>query len=211
MRQTLTKGLVVAAAATSALSLYGTWAYADSGSRTAADSSAAALSGNTVHRNTPAPLDALKPVLGDGTSGYGDDKSAGDTSKDSAIGTPDTSGTGSSTAGSVSVTSDTKSDDTPGYGASGYGSDDSSDGYGSDDCSCGSPTPPPPTVTPAPPAKPTPTPSKTPPAKAVVPPAAPPVMAETGAEGTAAAVAGSAALLAAGTVLYRRGRTSARR
>jgi hypothetical protein len=187
VRQTLSKGLVVAAAATSALSLCGTWASADSGPRGTAVESPAALLGNTVQSATPDEPDALKSVLGGSTPGYGTDDSSGYGAKD-----------------------------TSGYGAdhtSGYGAEEPS---GKPSCGCDdSPTPtpskattPPPKTTPSP----TPVASKTPPVtptpREFTPP---PKMAETGAESVLAATAASGALLAAGTILYRRGRTASRR
>ncbi|MFD4544615.1 hypothetical protein [Streptomyces sp. NPDC058466] len=193
MRQTLSKGLVVAAAATSALSLYGTWASAAPRMLGTAAESPAVLSGNTTPRDTPGEPDAQETAYAEGTSAYEDG----------------TSGDGDGTSGY-------------GDGTSGYGGD--TPGYGaeepSDHPSCGcskSPTPtptptktvtPPPTKsTPPAPPSPMPTPSKTPP----VTPPAPPKMAETGAESVLVGTAASAALMAAGTVLYRRGRAASRR
>jgi LPXTG-motif cell wall-anchored protein len=75
LRQTLGKGVVVAAAATSVLSLYGGRALADSGAHGAAQGSPGALSGNTVQVPVDVPVDvcgnsadvvaaALNPAFG---------------------------------------------------------------------------------------------------------------------------------------------------
>ncbi|WP_140394596.1 chaplin, partial [Streptomyces recifensis] len=74
MRQTLSKGMVVAAAATGVLSLYVSQALADSGAHGAARGSHGALSGNTLHVPVHVPVDicghsvdvaaALNPAVG---------------------------------------------------------------------------------------------------------------------------------------------------
>ncbi|MFC9280349.1 chaplin [Streptomyces collinus] len=74
MRQTLSKGMVVAAAATGMLSLYGSQALADTGAQGAAQHSAGVLSGNTVQVPVNVPVNvcgnsvdavaALNPAFG---------------------------------------------------------------------------------------------------------------------------------------------------
>ncbi|MEU6772677.1 hypothetical protein [Streptomyces sp. NPDC046759] len=226
MRQTLTKGLVVAAAATSALTLSGTWAFADSGPQATGADSHTALSDDTAQKDSPAETSALKVIPGADAAVHQARTLTGLTAPASGSRTTKAgeAKAGKAKAGETKAREtkarEAKADWTKG-GEQGYGYDDESSdqSYGGDEhssCSCHgedtpTPTPTPPPHKSAPPV--TPAPSKTPPAKPSQPPAppAPPAMAKTGAEGTLAATAASGVLLAAGAVLYRRGRTSARR
>ncbi len=242
VRQTLSKGLIVAVAATtSALSLYGTWAFATPGMLGTAAQSPAVLSGHAARWDTEDGLDGLdgledklsnlddrldnlrvpEPWFEDDTFGYDTGDSSGSHSEQpsghsgkvpSGYGPEEPSGYGS--------------EEMPGYGheePSGYGREEPP-GYGHEEpsdkptCECHHPTPrptptktatPPPPHKPTPPPpshKPTPTPSKTPPTKPHHP-----QLPETGSEGIIAATAAGGALLAAGTVLYRRGRAGSHR
>ncbi|MFE2101898.1 chaplin [Streptomyces sp. NPDC059468] len=90
MRQTLSKGVVVAAAATGMLSLCGSYALADSGAQGAAQGSPGVLSGNTVQAPVDVPINvcgnsvdaaaALNPAFGNScanTHGSTSDDSTG--------------------------------------------------------------------------------------------------------------------------------------
>ncbi|MEV1078571.1 LPXTG cell wall anchor domain-containing protein [Streptomyces sp. NPDC050211] len=241
MRQTLSKGLIVAVTATtSALSLYGTWAFATPGKLGTAAQSPAVLSGNTARWDTEDGLDGLngldeklnnlderldqlrvpQPWFENGTFGYDTDTDT-DTEDTSGHHSEQPSGHGSEVPSGYGseVPSGYGREEPPGYGPEGppsYGREEPSE---KPTCECHShhpeptPTPtktvtPPPhkPTTPPPSHKPTPTPSKTPPAKPHHP-----QMPETGAEGIIAATAAGGALLAAGTVLYRRGRAGTHR
>jgi LPXTG-motif cell wall-anchored protein len=191
VRQTLTKGLVVAAAATSALTLSGTWAFADSGPQATGADSHTVLSGDTAAQQAvPGESSALRAIARAQAAVRQAHRETGITAPASDSPTTEASDQG--------------------YG---YGDDEPSD-----ESSCGcygedTPMPPPTKSVPPPPRKhtpaPKPAPVKTPPAKPAPP--APPELAKTGSETTIGTMAASGALLAAGTVLYRRGRAAARR
>ncbi|WP_317443446.1 chaplin family protein [Streptomyces collinus] len=110
MRQTLSKGMVVAAAATGMLSLYGSQALADTGAQGAAQHSAGVLSGNTVQVPVNVPVNvcgnsvdvvaALNPAFGnscangsvqtsDGGVRHGSPQGGSDTSEHTSGGHPD--------------------------------------------------------------------------------------------------------------------------
>ncbi|WP_237331011.1 chaplin [Streptomyces mexicanus] len=184
MRQTLSRGVFAAAAATSVLSLYGSPAFADSQAGGAATNSAGLLSGNSVQ----APIEVPVNVCGNTVDGAA--------ALNPAFGNK---------CGHVSekTTPTPSRPPKPSPGCDGYG------GYGdgsspSDDCT----TPPaPPKSTPptsAPPSQPSEPPR-------VHTPQEPPQLAQTGGDDTAALLATSAAaaaLIAGGTILYRRGRSA---
>ncbi|MEU6478866.1 chaplin [Streptomyces sp. NPDC047017] len=185
MRQTLSRGVFVAAAATSVLSLYGSPAFADSSAQGAAHGSAGVLSGNTVQVPVEVPVNACGNTV-DGAAAL-----------NPAFGNKCSNGHATP-----------RPTPPPSYG------DDCGDqgAYGhtpSGDCSTPPATPtPPPSQTPPPPRHHTP-----PPVEHTPPPVeqTPPQMAQTGSGDTAAlwaASAASAALIAGGTVLYRRGRAA---
>ncbi|MEU2713516.1 LPXTG cell wall anchor domain-containing protein [Streptomyces sp. NPDC007205] len=227
MRQTLTKGLVVAAAATSALTLSGTWAFADSGPQATGADSHTVLSGDTAPQQAiPGESSALRAIARAQAAlrqthreaGYTAPASDSPTTKasDQGYGSDDDSSAGSTAAGSTAAGSTAAGSTAAGSNSagsnSGYGDDEP--GYGSS-CACygeDTPTPPPTKAVPPPPRKhtpaPKPVPVKAPPVKRTPPP---PELAKTGTETTSGAMAASGALLAAGTVLYRRGRAAARR
>ncbi|MFF7237242.1 chaplin family protein [Streptomyces collinus] len=113
MRQTLSKGMVVAAAATGMLSLYGSQALADTGAQGAAQHSAGVLSGNTVQVPVDVPVNvcgnsvdaaaALNPAFGnscangsvqsgDGGVRHGGPQGGWDTSERTSGGHPDVPG-----------------------------------------------------------------------------------------------------------------------
>ncbi|MGW3203344.1 LPXTG cell wall anchor domain-containing protein [Streptomyces sp. NPDC001135] len=205
MRQTLTKGLVVAAAATSALTLSGTWAFADSGPQATGADSHTVLSGDTAPQQViPGESSALRAIARAQAAVRQAHREAGPTAPASDDPTTKASDQG--------YGSDDDASSTAGSASSSYGDDEPS--YGSS-CGCygeDTPTPPPTKAVPPPPRKhtpaPKPVPVKAPPVKRTPPP---PELAKTGAETTSGAITASGALLAAGTVLYRRGRAAARR
>ncbi|MFD9932752.1 chaplin [Streptomyces massasporeus] len=192
MRQTLSRGMVAAAAATGILSLCGGTALADTSADGVTKDSPGAASGNTVQAPIDVPVNAcgntvdviaaLNPAFGnscadkaDSHGGYGDD--------DGGYGYGDTP--------------PTKPPHTP-------------------------PTKPPHTPPTKPPHTPPPgghqsTPPATPPVDRHTPPPPPggqeqpPRLPETGAEDLLGAAGTSAALIVAGCVLYRRGRAAAHR
>ncbi|MER6569231.1 LPXTG cell wall anchor domain-containing protein [Streptomyces sp. NPDC001093] len=245
MRQTLSKGLVVAAAATSALTLYSPWAFADSDPfSTVTDSRAAALSASVPDNNDeaddfPGMASAMRAIeqaqdavrmahrearmmeeaapesepspqrSSGGDEGYGDDEPSRKPSRN--YGDDEPSHKPSRTHGD---------DDESSYGSSNsYGDDDkssygSSSSYGEDEhCGCEEEKPPPHRHH-KPPHK-----HHKPPHEHVPPPHHKHHhhrhhhhhLAHTGAEGTIGAAAAGAALLAAGTVLYRRGRAASQK
>ena len=251
MRQTLGKGMVAAAAATSILSLCGSPAMADAYTGGTAKDSPGVLSGNSLEVPIDAPVNAcgdsvdgvagFNPTFGNSCAGGTEshrhsehtgrhrwtEPSYGDSDDDSGYGSGDDSGYG------YVEHSGYGSGDHSGYGSgdhSGYGSGDHS-GYGSGDSGHGKPdceeTPPPPhggdhtppptggDHTPPPPTGGNHTPPPTggdhtpPPGGGSHTP--PPVLAHTGSEAMLATSAVSAALIAGGTILYRRGRAAARR
>ncbi|GHD89669.1 chaplin [Streptomyces naganishii] len=199
MRQTLTRGVFAAAAATSALSLYGSPALADSNADAVANGSPGLLSGNSVQAPVEVPVNvcgntvdaaaALNPAFGNKCSNVSEKKTEHRSKPPSGA------------------------DECPGYGS------ENDHGYGVD-CS----TPPltrvetpltrqtaPPTHVETPLTRQTapPTHVETPLTRRTAPPThavqQPPQMAETGSGTLLATSAASAVLLAAGTVLYRRG------
>lgn len=217
VRQTLSKGLVVAAAATTALSLSGTWASADSGSPAAAGAPALMASDLGALGALGKP-DALEPTFGDDSSAHGvasasssaiaqSTATKGHRAAPTATATPTPSKPADGSSCGCNGESQPPSygeDKPPSYG------EDEPPSYGEE-----SPTPPP-TKTPAPPkttppATPTPVAPSTPPAAPTPVVSTPPQMASTGAGDVLGGVAASAALLAAGTVLFRRGRAGSHR
>ncbi|MEU4462726.1 chaplin [Streptomyces sp. NPDC024017] len=217
MRQTLSRGMVAAAAATGILSLCGGAAFADTSADGVTKGSPGALSGNTVQAPVEVPVNAcgnsvdviaaLNPSFGnscaneaDADGGDGEDRSRGD--EDTSYDDEDTS-----------------------YGDGGYGDDDGGYGYG--DTPPTKPPHTPPTKPPhTPPTKPphTPppggdqsTPPATPPGGHQTPPPPPgdqeqpPSLPETGAADLLGAAGASAALIVSGVVLYRRGRAASHR
>ncbi|MFF9405735.1 chaplin [Streptomyces anandii] len=179
LRQTLTRGVFAAAAATSVLSLYGSPALADSNADGIAKGSPGLLSGNSVQ----APVEVPVNVCGNTVDGAA--------ALNPAFGNK---------CANVSEKKTEQPSQPPSYGdeCTGYGSEDDH-GYGDD---CSTPTP-------------SPTHVETPPTRHTTPPThqaeQPPQMAETGSGTLLATSAASAVLLAAGTVLYRRGRHGAHR
>lgn len=265
MRQTLGKGMVAAAAATSILSLCGSPAVAETYTAGAAKDSPGVLSGNSLSVPVEAPVNAcgnsvdgvsgLNPTFGNSCAGGKDSHRHGehtghhrwaeqaydDSDDDSGYGYGGDSGYG------YGGHSGHGYGDHSGYGSgdhSGYGSGDHG-GYGSGDSGHGKPedceeTPPPPhggdhhTPPPTGGDHHTPPPTggdhHTPPPTGgdhhTPPPPAggnhtppphggshtpPPVLAHTGSEAMLATSAVSAALIAGGTILYRRGRAASRR
>ncbi|MFE9765476.1 chaplin [Streptomyces sp. NPDC005808] len=296
MRQTLSKGMVVAAAATSILSLYGTPAFADSNANGSAQDSPGVGSGNNLQLpvnvpvnacgNTVDVIGALNPVFGnscangrdsgshgahgaphsssgsDGSSGYGSGSGhsggghpgghgsghgghSGDSGGDSGGGSGSSaygethgspgilSGNNAQVPVDVPVNACGNTADVVGVGNPTFGNDcgNGPAGYGDTPPTTPPPTTPPPTTPPkTPPTKPPTTPPTTPPptpptsttppstppptvpgAPRNTPPGTPPALPHTGSEGLLATSAASAALLAGGTVLYRRGRAASRR
>ncbi|GGU74548.1 hypothetical protein GCM10010260_02980 [Streptomyces filipinensis] len=179
----------MAAAATSALTLSGTWAFADSGPQATGADSHTVLSGDTAPQQAvPGESSALRAIARAQTAVRQAHREAG-------------------------VTAPASDSPTTEASDQGYGDDEPSD---EPTCACygeDTPTPTPTKATPPPRAHtpaPKPTPVKAPPVKRTPPPPAPPELAKTGAETTIGTMAVSGALLAAGTVLYRRGRAAAR-
>ncbi|MFH8340465.1 chaplin family protein [Streptomyces sp. AM6-12] len=257
MRQTLSKGAVVAAAAaTGVLSLYGTAALADSNTQAVAQGSPGVLSGNSVQVPVHVPVNVcgnsvdvaalLNPAFGNSCanvghsatshpSGYGND-SYGDDSYGKPDPTPPVSyGKPDPTPKPTHTTygSDEPTPPPSSYGSpeptptpTSYGSDEPTPtptSYGSDE-----PTPTPtsygsdePTPTPTSYGSDEPTPTPTPTSYGSdepTPPGGygsdePPTLPHTGGNAKAmiATSAASAALIMAGAVLYRRGRTATRR
>lgn len=178
----------MAAAATSVLSLYGGSAFADSQADGTSRNSAGVLSGNTVQVPVEVPVNACGNTV-DGAAAL--NPAFGNKCANVSEKTPKPTPT-------PSYGNDC--DDQGGYGdQSGYGGEG---GYGNQPGDC---TTPPPKHTPPPPTR-----TETPP-RVHTPPAKPPQMAETGSANTGAMLAtsaASAALIAGGVVLYRRGRTT---
>src|SRR5262245_50878260 len=189
------QGLVVAAAATSSLSLGATWASADTGPRGTAADSSAAKSGNTVERDTSGGV--LNSLLG--TPGYG----AEETSSTSGIGVENTPPPVSDVENTPPSVNDAENTTTLGYGTEEPSSPPS--------CGCYEEEEPTPSTTTPPPVAEQSTPPQTPPVESTPQEAAPPQLAETGAESVLGAVAAGGALLTAGTVMYRRGRRAVSR
>ncbi|MEU7502272.1 Small secreted domain [Streptomyces sp. LamerLS-31b] len=255
MRQTLSKGMVVAAAAaTGVLSLYGTAALADSNAQSLAQGSPGVLSGNSIQVPVHVPVNVcgnsvdvaalLNPAFGNSCAnvghsvtprptGYGNDAYGhDDPTPPVSYGKPDPTPT---------PTSYGHDDPTPpAYGSpeptptpTSYGSDEPTPtptSYGSDEptptpTSYGSDEPTPPSSygsdEPTPPSSygsDEPTPPSSYGSDEPTPPGSygndePPTLPHTGGNAKAmiATSAASAALIMAGAVLYRRGRTAARR
>ncbi|WP_405525303.1 chaplin [Streptomyces canus] len=226
MRQTLSRGMFAAAAATSVLSLCGSPAMADSQANGSAVDSPGVVSGNDVQVPVDVPLNlcgntvdviaALDPAFGNDCAvrdeGAEDDSSYGSGQDEDADGGTEASpgvGSGNDVRVPVEAPLNVCGDSAglaavldPAFGNS--CAEDTSDGYGDTPAT----TPP---STPPPGGKSTPPPAggdhATPP-----PPAGDrPALAETGSEALLGASAASAALIAAGGVLYRRSRAASRR
>ncbi|MEV5954332.1 chaplin family protein [Streptomyces sp. NPDC051987] len=269
MRQTLSRGMVAAAAATSILSLYGSPAFADSEATGIGGGSPGVLSGNNVQAPVSVPVNvcgnsvdaaaALNPAFGNSCanpshpdqhvrthgSPYGglahDDMAYGDTGHhDSAYGDLDHRdlghygdlGRGNSGYGGpgYGVDSPPGPRETPGpYGEvppPGYGHEtppgyghETPPGYGGDNsppCHDTPPSQPTPPGRTTPPGHSTPPEHSTPPRQTAPPVGGhdhgvPPSLAHTGTGAMLATSAASAALIAGGTILYRRGRAASRR
>ncbi|MEU9158310.1 chaplin [Streptomyces sp. NPDC048417] len=233
MRQTLSRGMVVAAAAAGMLSLYASPALADTDATGTAGGSPGVVSGNNVQ----APVNVPVNVCGNSidvaaalNSAFGNScASASDSDEHTDNRAPETSygDSGTDTSGYGSTVCDS------GYGAEGSPGSTPPPYGGETSPPCGetppppsptppspSPTPPPPSRTPASPSPtpPPPSPTPTPPSPTPTPGAghhqgSPPTLPHTGSDRGAmlAASAASAALIAAGTMLYRRGRAASRR
>ncbi|MFI2200864.1 chaplin family protein [Streptomyces sp. NPDC020192] len=233
MRQTLSKGMVVAAAATGMLSLYGgSSALADSNANGITQGSAGVLSGNSVQAPVNVPVNvcgnsvdvvgALNPAFGNSC--------ANEQGSPTRQGGSDQPGTGSNTTppsnGGDTSPPPNRGGETTSPPRGGGGTTPRGGGTtprGGDSTPPRSNTPPGGGKS-APPRRGHSTPSSgdhtTPTGgREATPPAGehhqaqPPTLAHTGGEGPAmlAASAAGAALMAAGTVLYRRGRAAARR
>ncbi|GLX52459.1 hypothetical protein Shyhy01_54090 [Streptomyces hygroscopicus subsp. hygroscopicus] len=250
MRQTLSKGVVVAAAAaTGVLSLYGTAALADSNAQATAQGSPGLLSGNSIQVPVHVPVNVcgnsvdvaalLNPAFGNTCAnigathptaprptGYGDDSYG----HDDPTPTPTSYGHDDPTPTPTSYGHDDPTPTPTSYGHDdptptpvSYGHDDPTPtptSYGHDD-----PTPTPtsyghddPTPTPTSYGSDEPTPPPSYGSDEPTPPGSyghdePPTLPHTGGNAKAmiATSAASAALIMAGAVLYRRGRTAARR
>ncbi|MER5516012.1 chaplin [Streptomyces sp. NPDC002763] len=216
----------MAAAAAGMLSLYAGPAFADTDATGTAGGSPGVVSGNNVQVPVNVPVNvcgnsvdvvaALNAAFGNSCASESDadehpDNRAPETSYgDSGA---DTSGYGSTECDS-------------GYGAEGSPGTTPPPYGGETSPPCGetppppSPTPPSPTPTPPPPSRTAPPPSPTPPSPSPTPPpggghhqGSPPTLPHTGSDREAmlAASAASAALIAGGTMLYRRGRAASRR
>ncbi|MGW7243564.1 chaplin [Streptomyces sp. NPDC054804] len=228
MRQTLSRGMAVAAAATGMLSLYAGPAFADTDATGTAGGSPGVVSGNNVQ----APVNVPVGVCGN--------------SIDVAAVLNPAFGNSCANASDSGEHTDDRAHETS-YGDSGYGSTVCESGYGAEGspgtttppygeetsppCSetspppsptppSSSPTPPSSSPTPPPPSRTPPSSSPTPPPPSPTPPpggghhqGSPPTLPHTGSDREAmlAASAASAALIAGGTMLYRRGRAASRR
>jgi hypothetical protein len=202
LRQTLSRGVFAAAAATGILSLSCSAALADSNAAGVTSDSPGVASGN----NAQAPLDLPVNLCGNTANAV------------AAL-----NGAFGNTCANKSCASKEESDDST-YGDSDDADDDDTSAYGSeasDDCG----TPPPATTHPSTPQPPTRS-SKTPPRKVTPPapsrhmppaaaaheePAGPPQLAQTGNTAMLATSAASVALITGGVMLYRRGRTASQR
>ncbi|MGW3127833.1 chaplin family protein [Streptomyces sp. NPDC001123] len=240
MRQTLSRGMLAAAAATSILSLYGSPALAGTNPTGTAAGSPGAVSGGGVQTPASAPADhcadpagtaaASQPAAGTScANGGGADEHTRDRAREgSGHGSEGNRGgeTGTTPPPDNRETPRAYGDDTP----PAYGDDDAPPAYGGDTPPAyggdtppayGEDTPPPPTSPPAtttPPTSPPPTtrpPTSPPPSR--TPPhggqhhGTPPTLPHTGSTAMLATSAASAVLVAGGAVLYRRGRAASRR
>ncbi|MEU5090995.1 chaplin [Streptomyces sp. NPDC021356] len=195
MRQTLSRGVFAAAAATSVLSLYGSAAFADSTADGVSAGSPGLLSGNTIQAPVEVPVNACGNTV------------------DGAAALNPAFGNKCANVSHKTTPPPTHRPDCDDQGA--YGEQPSSGAYGEQpspgECTTPPPSSPPPThrTTPPPTHHTTP-----PPTHHTTPPPVehtPPQMAETGSGNTGAllgASAASAVLIAGGTVLYRRGRSA---
>ncbi|MFG3099467.1 chaplin [Streptomyces sp. NPDC048182] len=224
MRQTLSRGMFAAAAATSVLSLCGSPALADSFADGAATNAPSAVPDAALH-------DAQGHGHGRGDQGVEDgldgtsDLSTGAVADGAAVGSP---GVGSGNTAQVPVevplnlcgnTVDVVAALNPAFGNSCARQDPPGGGYGEDDTpppTTPPPATPPPTTPPGEETPPPPTDDETPPpptGEETPPPPGvehPPVMAETGAgTNTLGAAAAGLALIAGGSILYRRGKAAA--
>ncbi|MFG3017309.1 chaplin [Streptomyces sp. NPDC048254] len=225
MRQTLSRAMAMAAAAAGMLSLYAGPAFADTDATGTAGGSPGVVSGNNVQAPVHVPVNvcgnsidvaaALNAAFGNSCASESDvDEHPDDRAPEPSYGDsgPDTSGYGGTGCDS-------------GYGAEGSPGT-TPPPYGGE-TPCGetppppSPTPPSPSPTPPPPSRTAPPPSRTtPPSPSPTPSpggghhqGTPPTLPHTGSdrEAVLAASAASAALIAGGTMLYRRGRAASRR
>ncbi|MDT0486933.1 chaplin [Streptomyces doebereineriae] len=228
MRQTLSRGMFAAAAATSLLSLCGSPALADSQANGSAVDSPGVVSGNDVQVPVEVPLNlcgntidvvaALDPAFGNDCAarneGAEDDSSYGsgqDHDEDADGGTEGSPGVGSGNDVRVpvevplNVCGDSVGLATvlnPAFGNA--CAEDTADGYGDTPATTPPSTPPPGGKSTPPPAD----------GDHVTPSYTgddQPALAETGSEALLATSAASAALIAAGAVLYRRSRATSRR
>ncbi|MEU8588053.1 chaplin [Streptomyces sp. NPDC048664] len=212
MRQTLSRGMVAAAAATGILSLCGSPVFADSSADGTATGSPGVASGNTIQvpldlpvnlcGNTINVLGALNPASGNacgngsdmetppdtGVAGLPDDPDCPDTPV-----TPDNPGT-PTTPVTPSTPSTPTTPTTP-----------------STPSTPTTPTTPSTPATPTTPVTPAGNPDGSHPVQQASTPDTTPQLAETGSEGLLAASAVSVAMLAGGLVLYRRGRATSQR
>jgi LPXTG-motif cell wall-anchored protein len=216
VRQTLSKGLIVAAATTGALSLCAPWAIAAPAPLRTAETSTTALAGGI---DDWVSLDQVQNLGDEMQSPF--EQAASRMEQEASSSASSSASASSSSSSDKADSSGYGAEETSGYGAeetSGYGAEEPS-GYGPEEpsgsCECHTPPPEPtPSRNVTPPDHTTPpktpphhtTPPKTPPA----PPTKPrPQLPETGAESVVGGLAASGALLVAGTVLYRRGRAAA--
>ncbi|MFK4146345.1 chaplin [Streptomyces sp. NPDC004065] len=206
MRQTLSRGvLAAAAAATGVLSLSCGSALADSDATGVTSDSDGIASGNVLQAPVHAPVDLCGNTV---SAGAVLNRSFGHSCAHDACEPADSSGDSS----------------TDSSGGSGYGTDDEGTAASSvsgardaDDCASpapsDSPTPPPTRTTESP--RPAPEPPRSTAPKPTPAgheePAGPPQLAETGEKTMVAASTAGAALIAGGILLYRRGRAAARR
>ncbi|MET7688843.1 LPXTG cell wall anchor domain-containing protein [Streptomyces sp. NPDC005483] len=236
MRQNLSRGMVVAAAATGILSLCGIPAFANAHSEGTLGGPLGALSGvSDAHHDDSASREHAdhSSVGGQANAradidGYGDTGENGDGDGGREIvgkGDGSASGSGKDVVGKGDGSASGSGKDVVGKG-DGDGSGNHAVGNGDDDAGYGDDSDTPPTAPPTAPASPpvTTPPTRTPPSHippshtppAVKPPAAPPeqppTLPETGAGPEITVGSGVAALLiTGGVVLYRRGRATSRR
>ncbi|MET9083033.1 chaplin [Streptomyces sp. NPDC004237] len=240
MRQSLSRGMFAAAAATSILSLYASPALAGSDANGAANGSPGVLSGNNVQAPVNVPINvcgnsvdavgALNPAFGNscaneshthehttgrthepphGDSGYGDNSGHGsegprETPPPYGHETPPPYGDESSPPCDETPPSTPPTPPPPRHSTP-----PTPPGHSTP------PTPPGHSTPPSPPGHTTPPGPSTPPRRTTPPggnhQAPPPTLAHTGTEALLASSAAGAALIAGGTILYRRGRTASRR
>ncbi|MFG3287654.1 chaplin [Streptomyces sp. NPDC048179] len=239
MRQSLSRGMFAAAAATSILSLYASPALADSEANGATSGSPGVLSGNNVQAPVNVPVNicgnsvdaaaALNPAFGNSCANVSHEHATGRTHE------PPHDSPGYGSEGPRETPPPYGHETPPPYGHETpppYG-DESSPPCDETPPPSPPPTPPghstpptpprhstPPTppghsTPPSPPGHSTPPGPSTPPHRTTPPggnhQAPPPTLAHTGTEALLASSAAGAALIAGGTILYRRGRTASRR